>query len=81
MKQKDLALIVLIAGVSGFASFFLSHVIFATPQNRQQSAPVVDAIDTTFPQPSSKYFNTDSINPAQLIEVGKHNNPDPFGGV
>ncbi|HET8709301.1 MAG TPA: hypothetical protein VFL85_03390 [Candidatus Saccharimonadales bacterium] len=81
MKQKDIALIILIAGISGFASFFLSKVIFTTPQNRQQKAPVVDSIDTTFPQPSQKYFNTNSIDPTQLIHIGEHNNSDPFSGA
>lgn len=81
MKQKDIALIIIIAAVSGFASFFLSRYLFATPQNRQQQAAVVDKITTEFPQPDHKYFNTDSIDPTQLIQVGDHDNTNPFNGA
>lgn len=80
MKQKDIALIIIIAAISGFASFFVSRMIFATPQNRQQQAEVVDVITSQFNKPSDKYFNKDSINPAQLVEVGDNNNPNPFKG-
>ena len=80
MKQKDIALIIIIAAVSGFASFFISRMIFSTPQNRQQQVEVIDVISSQFNTPSSKYFNQDSINPAQMVEVGDNNNPNPFKG-
>jgi hypothetical protein len=80
MKQKDIALIIIIAAISGFASYFISHLIFATPSNRQQKVEVVDVITADFPTPSNKYFNSDSIDPAQVIQVGDGNNPNPFKG-
>ncbi len=81
MKQKDVALIIVIAAISGFASFFLSHFLFATPQNREQKVEVVDKITTEFPLPSHKYFNENSIDPAQLVQVVDNNNPNPFKGA
>ncbi len=78
MKQKDLAMIIVIAVVSGIFSLILGHVIFATPKSRQQKVEVVEAISTEFTAPSSQYFNTNSINPTQLIQISENVNNAPF---
>ena len=44
MKQKDIAVILVVAVVSAAISFGLSRVLFAPPANRQQKVEVVDAI-------------------------------------
>lgn len=80
MKQKDIALIIVIVAVSGIISFLASRWIFARPADRQQEAEVVDVITSDFPLPDTKYFNNQSIDPTQLIEIGNSNNPNPFGG-
>ena len=79
MKQKDLALIILIVGSSGIVSFTVSHFLFATPQNRQQNVAVVDQITPQFATPNPQFFNSQSIDPTQLIEVQNSNNSNPFG--
>jgi len=81
MKQKDFALIIVIAFVSAVISFFLSGKLFVTPSNRQQKVEVVDVISPTFNQPDSKYFNTNSIDPTPTIQVGENNNQNPFNGA
>jgi hypothetical protein len=81
MKQKDIALIIVIAAISGVLSFIVSQYIFGSPQNSQQSVAVVDVITTDFTTPDTKFFNNNSINPAKLIEIGSSNNSNPFGGV
>jgi hypothetical protein len=78
MKQKDIAMIVLIAGIAGVISFFASRAVFASAGNRTQSAEVVDAITPEFTTPSQKYFNTNSIDPTQLIQIGTSTNTNPF---
>jgi hypothetical protein len=78
MKQKDIATLIVIAFFSAIASFILSGKIFVTPANRQQKVEVVDVIDSNFQTPSSKYFNTNSIDPAQLVQIGDNNNQNPF---
>ena len=80
MKQKDIAMIIVIAAISGSISFALSHFLFATPQNQQQEVAVVDRITTDFINPDPKFFNSQSINPSKLIEVGSSNNSNPFNG-
>ncbi|MFA5004240.1 MAG: hypothetical protein WC498_03140 [Candidatus Saccharimonadales bacterium] len=81
MKQKDIALIIVIAAISAVLSFIISGRIFVTPANRQQKVEVVDAISPAFETPSTKYFNKDSINPTQLVQIGNNNNQNPFSGA
>lgn len=78
MKQKDVALIIVVVFVSGVLSFVVSDVFFGKPADRQQKAEVVDVITSDFSLPSGKYFNANSIDPTQLIEIGETNNPNPF---
>jgi hypothetical protein len=81
MKQKDIALIVVIAVVSGVLSFVVSGKLFVTPSNRQQKVEVVDKITASFNQPDKKYFNQNSIDPTQTSQIGAGNNQNPFNGT
>jgi len=80
MKQKDVTLVVMIAVISAILSFVISHALFGGTQKRQQMAQVVPVISTTFDTPDSKYFNTNSIDPTQLIQIGGTNNGNVFNG-
>lgn len=81
MKQKDLILIIVMVFISTVVALVVSRWIFATPQNRQQTAEAVDVISSDFSLPSSKYFNADSVNPTQQIEIGGSSNPNPFNST
>lgn len=78
MKQKDIALIIVIVFISGVVSFFVSRAIFASPKSRGQQVQVVQPITADFPTPSDKYFNTNSIDPTQPIQIDNNNNTSPF---
>ena len=80
MKQKDVILIIVIAFISAVLSLVLSNIIFTSPKNRHQTIQVVDAITSDFPTPDTKYFNANSIDPTQLIQIGNNNNQTPFNG-
>ena len=79
MKQQDVALILVIAFVSGIASFFLSGLLFSGG-GKEQTVSKVDNITTEFTLPNEKYINRDSINPAPAITIGDSNNNNPFNG-
>ena len=79
MKQKDLILIIVVVFVSAVIGFVVSGLLFASPQNRQQTAEKVDVITAEFIQPSSEYFNAEAVNPTQQIQIGSNTNPNPFG--
>lgn len=78
MKQKDLALVAVVVFISVVIAVVLSRVIFSSPKDRKQTAEVVDVITADFPLPSTKYFNGQSVNPTQQIQIGDSNNPNPF---
>ena len=78
MKQKDIALIVVIVIISGSISFFVSKWLFSVPAGRQTKVEIVTPITTEFNQPDSRYFNSDSIDPTQNITIGGSQNQAPF---
>ena len=78
MKQKDIALIIVVVFISGVLSLFLSNILFASPKNRQEKVAVVEPITADFQQPDKKYFNSDAIDPTQIIKIGDNNNNQPF---
>ena len=81
MKQKDVALIIVIAFFSAIASLFVSRLVFTSPKNREQSVQVVQSISANFPAPDSRYFNAQSVDPTQLIQIGNNNNQNPFNAT
>ena len=80
MKQKDVALIIVIAFISAVVSFLVSNKLFVTPSNRQQQVEVVDPINDSFQSPDKKYFNANSVDPAPTSQVGTDTNQNPFNG-
>lgn len=80
MKQKDILLLLVIAIVSGIISLVLSNMIFVTSEKRSQNVETIDAISSEFPKPNEKYFNKDSVNPSQSVQIGTSTNPNPFNG-
>jgi energy-converting hydrogenase Eha subunit A len=77
MKQKDLALIIVIIIVSAVISLFVSRLIFKSAAHQQQ-AVVVQPITGNFERPAQAYFNSSSIDPTKVISIGQSANPNPF---
>ena len=77
MKQKDIALIIVIVFISGLFSFLLFSAVI-TPSDDKMEAEVVEPITAEFIQPSDKYFNDKSTNPTQLIRIRGNENETPF---
>lgn len=78
MKQKDIALIIVIVFISAVASLFISKLLFTSPKNRQQQVEVVQPISADFSMPDNRYFNDKAFNPTRLIKIGDNTNPSPF---
>jgi hypothetical protein len=81
VKQKDVALIIVIAFVSAIVSFVVSNKLFVTPSNRQQQVEVVDPINSSFQTPDKKYFNSNSVDPTPAAQIGTDTNQNPFNGT
>lgn len=78
MKQKDIALIVIVVLISGVLSYFVSNALFATADSLETEVEVVEPITADFPKPDQRYFNAESLNPTQTITIGDGQNQQPF---
>lgn len=78
MKQKDILLIVVVVIVSGTISFFISKIVFSVPKERQTKVEIVKVISSDFPQPDTRYFNSNAIDPTKNISIGDSQNNQPF---
>lgn len=78
MKQKDIALIVIIVFVSAIISLFVSKDIFATPSDRQQEVESVQPISSGFSTQANANYFKNGFDPTQLIQVAPNNNNNPF---
>jgi hypothetical protein len=78
MKQKDVALIMIIVFISGVISFVISRNFITSPDHNLKAAKV-EPIVAEFNQPDNKYFNDQSINPTRTIFIDdKNSNPAPI---
>lgn len=78
MKQQDIAVIIVVAVFSVVAATLASNVLFSFTGGRQQEAAVVEPISSTFKQPDSAYFNSQSVDPTEIIRIGDGANQTPF---
>ncbi len=78
MKQKDLALIIVVVFLSVIVSLFVSKWLINSPKNQHEQVEVTQKLSSNFQQPSSKYFNSKSVDPTQLIRIGDSTNGSPF---
>jgi hypothetical protein len=78
MKQKDIALIIIVIFFSALISFFVSNALFGSAKSNQVEVEVVQPITTSFPQPDKRFFNKEAFDPTQPITIGQDNNPTPF---
>lgn len=78
MKQKDIALIVVVAIVSGVISIFITSTFVVGKSTKELKAETVSPISSTFDKPDDQVFNSNAINPTQLIQIGENNNQNPL---
>lgn len=78
MKQKDIAIIVVVGIVAAVISLLLTQMIFISNDKKNMTAQTVEPISSEFKQPDNTVFNPDAINPTQLIQIGDSSNNAPF---
>lgn len=77
MQRKDFMLIGVVAIISAALSIVLSSLLISS-DDKKQSAEVVESISSVFERPPEAYFNENSINPTQEIEIQQDPNSNPF---
>lgn len=78
MKKNDIGVIIAVAIVAGIISLVATNFIFTPKSTKGLKAQKIDAIESSFQQPDKRYFNDQSINPTQLIQIGDNPNAQPF---
>jgi len=69
MKKNDITLVVACIVVGGAFSLVVSNLLI-NPSTKKEKVEVVEKISSEFPEANKKYFNADSINPTQVIQIG-----------
>ena len=77
-KQKDIAMIVIVAFFAGAFSLVLTNLLFVGKTGKDLKAETVSAITSEFQKPDDRVFNSNAINPTKLIQIGENNNQKPF---
>ena len=78
MKQKDIALIIVVMFFSAILSLLITQALFSTKGKKSLSAEIVEPITAEFREPDKTVFNADAINPTQLIQIGGEANQNPI---
>lgn len=86
MKQKDLIVVVCVAIFAAVLSFVVSNALFGSPKKNPIKVPVVEKITSSFPDIKNDkdykpFYNSQALNPTQLIQIGNNNNTAPFQNV
>ena len=71
MKKTDIAMLVLIAGVSVLCAYMFINTVFA-PSEKKETIDTMEAISKEVSKPSSDIFHKDAINPTQTVHVGEN---------
>jgi hypothetical protein len=78
MKRKDFLLIAVVIILASVISIVISSAFISSESDRQQSVETVEALPSEFDRPPTDYFNEESVNPTQDIEIGDDPNNQPF---
>lgn len=78
MKQKDIVIIIAVAGIAAILSFVLANFLFGGKKSANLTSPKVDAINANFTLPSTQYFNKNALDPTVNITIGGSTNNTPF---
>lgn len=70
MKKNDIALLILIAGISLGVAWFAGNAIIGEPKQSSAKVKVADTIDPTLVEPDKKIFNSAAINPRVDRSIG-----------
>lgn len=78
MKQQDIAMIIVVIFVSAGLSVLVTRTVFTPKHSKQLTVETVTPINAQFNEPDKAVFNSNAINPTQLIQIGDGNNSSQF---
>lgn len=82
MKQNDIITLIVTIFVAVVLSILVSNSLFSSNPNKlNDTVYQAPRISSSFKLPSSKYFNSQSIDPTQIINIAPSNNQQIFNSA
>ncbi|HET8689824.1 MAG TPA: hypothetical protein VFL81_00055 [Candidatus Saccharimonadales bacterium] len=79
MKKSDVAILILIIGVSLLVAFLVGKAVFGSATTQPVEVETADTISAEVTPPDPAVFNDQAINPSVRISIGNSSNQQPFG--
>ncbi|HEU0266637.1 MAG TPA: hypothetical protein VFQ70_03345 [Candidatus Saccharimonadaceae bacterium] len=70
MKKTDIAMIILIAGISVFVAYFVMGSVLSGLKTKPETIKTADPISTSVVEPDPSVFNSGAINPTVQVNIG-----------
>lgn len=80
MKKNEIALLILIIGISVGAAYMVGQAVFGKATTKPVDVETATLITATIEYPSETIFNENAINPTVPVRIGDPSNQQPFGG-
>lgn len=70
MKKSEIAMIVLVAGISVIIAYFAAGALIGSPSKEDARVRTATEITDEIKQPDPKIFNSEAINPTVEVNIG-----------
>ncbi len=81
MKRNEIALLIVIVGISALSSYFLiNSIVQSNGSQKPVNVKVAAPISTVVTQPNPAVFNKEALNPTIKVKIGDQANNQPFNG-
>ena len=70
MKRSEIALIVLVAGMSVIIAYFAANALLGKPSAKDKQVRTITQISSKVEKPDTAIFNKDAINPTVEVSIG-----------
>ncbi|HUC95909.1 MAG TPA: hypothetical protein VMR76_03055 [Candidatus Saccharimonadia bacterium] len=78
MKKNDITFVVSVMIVGAIVAVATTSSLIVKPNSKNDQVETISVLKTSFQTPNSSYFNSQSIDPTQLITIGGNANGAPF---
>ncbi len=79
-KQQDIIAIVVAVVAGILVAYIVDKYVLSNASSKNIQVDVVPTITTDFNKPPSKYFNSQAVDPTQIINISPNNSQQPFSG-
>lgn len=78
MKKSELALLILMVGITGLLTYFVLDSFIGGNKLKPVTIDKAEKISSSIKPPSDKVFVNDAYNPTIKIKIGDQANQQPF---